>query len=173
MLLRSAHYKVLANHGMENPSNRANESLPNTSLVACCRGIKVPLTRSVRKNPKLHKRYGCIFTCLRYRAIHIELANDLTTDSFINAVTRFVGRRGPPRIIYSDRPDIIDDNSEIRRGARSQPYAVNTSLGWTVYGPMGEPNSNGIHVNFVRSDHEEMLSMQFLRETQTLDGTSV
>ena len=61
-----------------------------------------PLTRSVRKNPKLHKRYGCIFTCLRYRAVHIELANDLTTDSFINAVTRFVGRRGPPRIIYSD-----------------------------------------------------------------------
>ena len=28
---------------MENPSNRANESLPNTSLVACCWGIKVPL----------------------------------------------------------------------------------------------------------------------------------
>jgi len=56
----------------------------------------------VRKNPKLHKRYGCIFTCLRYRAVHIELANDLTTDSFIQAVTRFVGRRGPPRVIYSD-----------------------------------------------------------------------
>lgn len=61
-----------------------------------------PLTRSMRKNPKLHKRYGCIFTCLRYRAVHIELASDLTTDSFINAVTRFVARRGPPRVIYSD-----------------------------------------------------------------------
>ncbi len=61
-----------------------------------------PLTRSVRKNPKLHKRYGCIFTCLRYRAVHTELANDLTTDSFIQAVTRFVGRRSPPRVIYRD-----------------------------------------------------------------------
>ena len=61
-----------------------------------------PLTRSMRKNPKLHKRYGCIFTCLRYRAFHIELASDLTTDSFINAVTRFVARWGPPRVIYSD-----------------------------------------------------------------------
>lgn len=29
----------------------------------------------------------------------------------------------------SDRPDVIDDNSEIRRGARGQPYAVNTPLG--------------------------------------------
>ena len=61
-----------------------------------------PLTRSVRKNPKLHKCYGSIFTCLRYSAVHIELASDLTTDSFINAVTRFVARRGPPRVIYSD-----------------------------------------------------------------------
>ena len=63
-------------------------------------------------------------------------------------------------LIGSDRPDIIDESSEIRRGARGQPYAVNTRLGWTVYGPMGEPNSDGVHVNFARSDHEEMLSMQ-------------
>ena len=63
-------------------------------------------------------------------------------------------------LIGSDRPDIIDESSEIRRGARGQPYAVNTRLGWTVYGPMGETNSDGVHVNFARSDHEEMLSMQ-------------
>ncbi|KAK2547580.1 hypothetical protein P5673_032401 [Acropora cervicornis] len=56
----------------------------------------------MRKNPKLHKRYGCIFTCLRYRAVHIELASDLIIDSFVNAVTRFVARRGPPRVIYSE-----------------------------------------------------------------------
>lgn len=50
----------------------------------------------------LNKRYGCIFRCLRYRAVHIETANDLSTDSFIHAVFRFVARRGPPSIIYSD-----------------------------------------------------------------------
>lgn len=61
-----------------------------------------PVTRSKKKNPTLHKRYGCIFACLRYRAVHIEIANDLSTDSFNNAVTRFVARRGPPRMIYSD-----------------------------------------------------------------------
>ena len=60
-----------------------------------------PNTRS-KRNASPNKRYGCIFTCLRYRAVHIEVAEDLTTDSFINAVLRFVGRRGPPTVIYSD-----------------------------------------------------------------------
>ena len=71
-----------------------------------------------------------------------------------------IEEHGVSILIGSDRPDIIDDNSQIRRGARGQPYAVNTPLGWTVYGPMGGPDSDGVHVNFVRSDHEEMLSKQ-------------
>ena len=59
-------------------------------------------TRSARTMSTTHKRYGCIFTCLRYRAVHIEVVSDLSTDSFIQAVFRFVARRGPPLIIYSD-----------------------------------------------------------------------
>ncbi|XP_028416431.1 uncharacterized protein LOC114540495 [Dendronephthya gigantea] len=59
-------------------------------------------TRSAKSTSSLNKRYGCIFTCLRYRAVHIEIANDLSTESFINAVLRFVARRGPLSIIYSD-----------------------------------------------------------------------
>lgn len=58
-------------------------------------------TRS-KKNAALSKRFGCIFTCLRYRAVHIEVAEDLSTDSFINAVLRFVGRQVLPMVIYSD-----------------------------------------------------------------------
>ena len=48
------------------------------------------------------KRYGCIFTCLAVRAVHIEIAHDLSTDSFIQAFTRFVSRRGPPSVVFSD-----------------------------------------------------------------------
>ena len=32
----------------------------------------------------------------------MEIASDLSTDSFINALTRFVGRWGQARVIYSD-----------------------------------------------------------------------
>ncbi len=48
------------------------------------------------------KRYGCVFTCLAMRAIHIEIAHDLSTDSFIQAVCRFVSRHGPPKELFSD-----------------------------------------------------------------------
>lgn len=48
------------------------------------------------------KRYGCLFTCLTKRAIHLEVAHTLNTDSFINALQRFIARRGPPKQIRSD-----------------------------------------------------------------------
>lgn len=48
------------------------------------------------------KRYGCIFTCLTMRAVHIEVSQDLTTDSFLMAFSRFVSRRGAPTEVYSD-----------------------------------------------------------------------
>ena len=51
------------------------------------------------------------------RAVHIETANSLSTDSFINAYRRFVGRRGPVRQLRSDRGTKFV-------GARSEPEAA-------------------------------------------------
>jgi len=34
--------------------------------------------------------------------VYIEVAEDLSTDSLISAILRFVGRRGPPTVISSD-----------------------------------------------------------------------
>ncbi len=48
------------------------------------------------------KRYVCIFTCMSSRAIHLEVAVSLETDSFIQALRRFISRRGPPELIFSD-----------------------------------------------------------------------
>lgn len=48
------------------------------------------------------KVYICLFTCATTRAVHLELATDMTTNTFIRAFRRFVGRRSCPRIIISD-----------------------------------------------------------------------
>ena len=36
------------------------------------------------------------------RAVHLELASDLTTDAFIACLRRFISRRGKPTLIWSD-----------------------------------------------------------------------
>ncbi|KAK3726853.1 hypothetical protein QZH41_001598 [Actinostola sp. cb2023] len=42
----------------------------------------------IKTGRKEVKRYGALFTCLASRAVHIEIANSLETDSFIQALRR-------------------------------------------------------------------------------------
>ena len=48
------------------------------------------------------KRYGLIFVCLASCAVHIELLFTLDSSSCINAIRRFIARRGGIKIIFSD-----------------------------------------------------------------------
>lgn len=59
-----------------------------------------PLEVTVKRSRE--KRYGAIFTCMTTRAVHLELAHDLTTNSFINVLRQFGCRRGFPDEIYCD-----------------------------------------------------------------------
>ena len=62
------------------------------------------------------KRYGVLFTCMASRAVHLEVANSLTADSFINAYRRFVGRHGPVRQIRSDQgTNFIGAKNELQK----------------------------------------------------------
>jgi hypothetical protein len=56
----------------------------------------------VRRGRGTEKRYGCLFTCLVTRGIHIEVVFSLETSSFINALNRFMARRGTPKLMRSD-----------------------------------------------------------------------
>ncbi|UYV67831.1 hypothetical protein LAZ67_5002175 [Cordylochernes scorpioides] len=51
-----------------------------------------------------NKTKACIvlFTCAVFRAIHLELVTSLSTEAFIQALRRFIARRGRPTVIYSD-----------------------------------------------------------------------
>ena len=73
--------------------------LPTSRLAA----IKPPLYFTgvdyfgpmfVKQKRAMVKRWGCLFTCMTVRAVHIELVSSLSADSFINALQRFISRRG-------------------------------------------------------------------------------
>ena len=55
----------------------------------------------VKQGRSLVKRYGCIFTCMTVRAVHLEAVHSLSTGSFISAIRRFIGR-GNVGHMYSD-----------------------------------------------------------------------
>ena len=61
------------------------------------------------------KKYGLIFTCLSVRAVHIEILDTLETDSFINALRRFVARRGSVKQIWCDNgTNFVGAEKELR-----------------------------------------------------------
>ena len=47
----------------------------------------------IKEGRKELKRWGLIFTCLSSRVIHLETLNSMTTDSFLNALRRFISPR--------------------------------------------------------------------------------
>lgn len=74
------------------------------------------------------KRYGAIFTCLTTRAIHLELCENLTTDSCILAIRRFMARRGEPETILSDNgTNFKGAEREIRQSLAEIEHDVITS----------------------------------------------
>lgn len=73
----------------------------------------------VKEGRKEVKRYGVIFTCMASRAIHIETANSLETDAFINALRRFQAERGPVRQLRSDcGTNFIGAHRELKGGLK-------------------------------------------------------
>ena len=55
----------------------------------------------VKEHGRNSPRYILLFTCLVVRAVHLEVAVDLTTNSTINYIRRFITRRGEPKRFFS------------------------------------------------------------------------
>lgn len=90
------------------------------------------------------KCYGVIFTCLASRAVHLELANSLDTDACINALHRFISRRGQVEHLLSDNgANFIGAKRELREAlsslnqAKIQGVLGQKGIKWSFNPPAG------------------------------------
>nr|XP_039259149.1 uncharacterized protein LOC120335650 [Styela clava] len=71
----------------------------------------------INKGRRELKRYGVLFTCMASRAVRVEIAPSLETDSFINALRRFICRNGSIRQLRCDRgTNMVGASRELREG---------------------------------------------------------
>ncbi|XP_055604663.1 uncharacterized protein LOC129752900 [Uranotaenia lowii] len=69
------------------------------------------------------KVYVAVFVCFCTKAVHIELVSDLTAAKFIQALQRFVSRRGLCSEIYSDNGrNFVGAANELRQIVRSKEH---------------------------------------------------
>ncbi|KAL9977438.1 hypothetical protein ACROYT_G014841 [Oculina patagonica] len=106
---------------------------------------------------KQEKRYGCLFTCLVTRAVHLEVAFDLSTDSFIMCLRRFMALRGKPTVIYSDNgTNFVGADRELRECINGwNQHKIGSELSqegiqW-VFNPPAAPHMGGVWERLVRS----------------------
>ncbi|XP_071094883.1 uncharacterized protein [Haliotis cracherodii] len=103
------------------------------------------------------KRYGCIFTCLTTRAIHLEKLDSMDTDSFINALRRFEARRGVPDIVRSDNgTNFRGAQNELREAIRAwnhheiQEHMLQKEIQW-MFNPPSASHMGGVWERQIRT----------------------
>jgi hypothetical protein len=87
--------------GIQKMSDLPEERISSEAPFTYC-GVDMFGPYGVKEGRKELKRYCALFTCLSSRSVHIEVTCSMDTDSFIQALRRFVGRRGSVRIMRSD-----------------------------------------------------------------------
>lgn len=140
------------------PEDRVNPSEPPFSRVGVdCFG---PL--NVRRGRSVVKRYGVLFTCLSIRAIHIEVAHTLDTDSFINALRRFIARRGQPLHMRSDNGgNFVRGEKELREAMREwnqekiHNFLLGRNIKWSFNPPAGS-HHGGVWERCIRTVRKVM-----------------
>ena len=103
------------------------------------------------------KRYLCLFTCLATRAVHLEVAFGLDTESFLNAFYRMASRRGHPEEMYSDNGTNFKGADKELKSLISQlgtdkikESSANKGIQWHFNPPLA-PHFGGAHESMIKS----------------------
>ena len=101
VVCRRAHPTTQSQLMGELPTNRVTTNSTFTHTGMDFAGPFTLKMGHVRRPVKV-EAFICVFVCLTFKAVHLEVVSDLTTAAFQAALQRFVSRRNCPEHIYSD-----------------------------------------------------------------------
>ncbi|XP_055714734.1 uncharacterized protein LOC129808851 [Phlebotomus papatasi] len=149
------------------PQNRVTPSSPFASCGIDFAGpfyTKASKGRGITKN----KGYIAVFVCFSTKAVHLELVSDLSTETFIAALKRFIGRRGKPANIYSDNGTNLVGakntlDSELRNATETASksaakYATDEGIQWHMI-PPAAPHFGGLWEVAVKSTKKHLKAL--------------
>ena len=115
-----------------------------------------PYVVKVGRN-KTMKHYGVLFTCLNTRAVHVEMAVDLSTMEFLQVLRRFFAVRGYPRVMLSDNgTQFVGADRELREAIDAfdvvtlKQFCADKFMEWKFVTP-NAPHQNGCAEALVKS----------------------
>ena len=154
------------------PKERITPDLPPFTNV----GVDYFGPIEVKRGRAVVKRYGVIFTCMTSRAIHLEVAYSLNTDSCINAVRRFMCRRGQVRHLRSDNgTNFVGAERELREAlsaidhSKIQSALLQKGIDWSFNTP-GASHHGGVWERLIRMVRKVLFSVL---QQQSLDDESL
>ena len=119
------------------------------------------LTAQGRGKPRC-KGYLCLFTCLASRAVHLEMAYGLETDSFLRAFTRMSNRRGLPEEVLSDNgTNFVGANEELCKlisDSKLKESLVHKKVKW-IFNPPSVPHFAGVYETIIKAAKRAILAI--------------
>jgi len=101
-----------------------------------------PFTIRGKVQKRVHgKCYGVIFPCMGVRAVCVDLAEDYSTDGFLQVLRRFVSLRGSPTKVFSDVGTQLV-------GASNELMKVVDGLEWTRIKEVSSEKLDGLEWHF-------------------------
>ncbi|XP_053699046.1 uncharacterized protein LOC128746016 [Sabethes cyaneus] len=156
------------------PQPPAMGDLPQARLAAFSRpftymGVDYfgPILVSVGRHSE--KRWGVLATCLTTRAIYLQIAHTLSTNSCIMAIRNVMVRRGVPAVIYSDNGTNFQGTSKELKAAiglldqdKLAREFTTTRTQWTFI-PPASPHMGGAWERLIRSVKQNLAKLQSCR----------
>ncbi|XP_039447364.1 uncharacterized protein LOC120426643 [Culex pipiens pallens] len=110
------------------------------------------------RKPHVTKGYIAVFVCLCTKAVHLEVAGDLSTKAFFGALKRFVARRGLCTEIWSDNgTNFVGADRQMQEffetdefKQQAAHFAANIGVKWTFI-PPSAPHMGGLWEAAVKS----------------------